>query len=302
MRITYVDKNFGVDAEAIISTANTICAEYQRQGYDLTLRQLYYQFVARALISNRQQSYKRLGSIISDARLAGMLDWNYITDRTRNVRGDLSGHEETPEDLINRAAESYFEDLWAEQPRRIEVWVEKEALGSIVSRAAGGLRCASFACKGYVSQSEMWAAGQRIAGYFAEGKDPLILHLGDHDPSGIDMSRDIEDRLSLFAEQPVEVRRIALNMDQVQAYNPPPNPAKITDSRSEKYIERFGHESWELDALEPQVLSDLITANIRGELDSGTWRSSRARESEIRDEVVSIASRWDDIQTYLREN
>lgn len=98
MRIAYVDKNFGVDAEAIISTANTICADYQRQGYDLTLRQLYYQFVARALIPNRQQSYKRLGAIISDARLAGRLDWNYITDRTRNVRGDLSGHEETPED------------------------------------------------------------------------------------------------------------------------------------------------------------------------------------------------------------
>ena len=148
----------------------------------------------------------------------------------------------------------------------------------------------------------MWSAGRRILGYFDEGKDPLILHLGDHDPSGIDMSRDIEDRLSLFAEQPVEVRRIALNMDQVQAYNPPPNPAKITDSRSAGYIERFGHESWELDALEPQVLSDLIRQHIQDEMDHGAWGTSHDREVEVRDEVVAIASRWDDIQTYLREN
>jgi hypothetical protein len=295
MKIAYIERNFRGEALAIIEQANAICADYAGQGYDLTLRQLYYQFVARDLIPNSDKSYKRLGSIINDARLAGLLSWHYITDRGRNVVGDLSGYETTPEELIQRAARGYFEDLWAEQPRRIEVWVEKEALGDIVRRAAGGLRCASFPNKGYVSQSEMWAAGRRIMGYFEEDKDPLILHLGDHDPSGIDMTRDIRDRLSLFAEQPVEVRRIALNMPQIEQYQPPPNPAKITDSRAEDYIATYGSQSWELDALPPQVLDDLIQSHIRTEMDLGTWAESKRREASVRSSIVAVADHWEEI-------
>jgi hypothetical protein len=300
MRILYQPKEFGADALAIIDTAINICADYRRQGYDLTLRQLYYQFVSRDMLPNQQKSYKKLGSIISDARLAGMLDWDYITDRTRNVRGDLSGHNESPEQLIQRSAEQYFEDLWEAQGVRIEVWVEKEALAGIISRAAFSYRCASFACKGYVSQSEMWAAGQRIVGYLDEGKEVIILHLGDHDPSGIDMTRDITDRLSLFSRSSVDVRRIALNRDQIDLYNPPPNPAKVTDSRSAGYISAYGNQSWELDALEPSVLDSLVKDTIWGELDVATWRASSAHEQEIRNDVVHVANRWGDIQDYLQ--
>ena len=84
----------------------------------------------------------------------------------------------------------------------------------------------------------------------------MIIHLGDHDPSGIDMTRDIQERLQMFGAD-VYVKRVALTMNQIGTYNPPPNPAKITDSRASKYIDEYGNESWELDALEPQVITDL---------------------------------------------
>ena len=84
-REIYIERSFSAASTAIIQTANDICENYAQQGYDLSLRQLYYQFVSRALLPNTEQNYKRLGSIISDARLAGLLDWDYIKDRGRET-------------------------------------------------------------------------------------------------------------------------------------------------------------------------------------------------------------------------
>jgi hypothetical protein len=125
-KIVYVPRRFSPATLDIIATAESICTEYADQGYDLTLRQLYYQFVARGLLANRQTEYKRLGSIVNDARLAGMIDWNHVVDRTRNLR-ELS-HWDNPEEIIRGSAAQYRTDRWADQPYRVEVWVEKDAL------------------------------------------------------------------------------------------------------------------------------------------------------------------------------
>jgi DNA repair exonuclease SbcCD nuclease subunit len=77
------------------------------------------------------------------------------------------------------------------------------------------------------------------------------------------MTRDIRDRLELFASghlgwtdaNRISVERIALNWDQVEQYSPPPNPAKLTDSRGAGYVACTATSSWELDALEPTVLA-----------------------------------------------
>lgn len=109
-------------------------------------------------------------------------------------------------------------------------------------------------------------------GYLDAGQAPVILHLGDHDPSGIDMTRDIVARLEVFTDYAgIEVRRVALNMDQVEQYGPPPNPAKLTDSRVGQYIAVYGLDSWELDALEPQVIVDLIEQKTLERRDADLW-------------------------------
>jgi hypothetical protein len=129
----------------------------------------------------------------------------------------------------------------------------------------------------------------------------VIIHLGDHDPSGIDMSRDIEDRLSLFAECNVEVRRIALNMDQIDEFNPPPNPAKTTDSRFGEYAARFGNESWELDALRPEMLIDLIGSEIYSLLDMDLYSERREEEKAAQKKAAEVGDRWDEIEKFLEE-
>jgi hypothetical protein len=296
--IEYVPKRFGQDRLAVIEQANLICAEYAAQGFDLTLRQLYYQFVSRGLIANRQSEYKRLGDTINDARLAGAMDWNYIVDRTRNLR-DLP-HWADPQSILNAVASQYRTYRWDTQPYAVEVWIEKDALIGVIAGICEGQDVPYFSCRGYVSQSEMWSAAQRHLRYQANGQDPVVIHLGDHDPSGIDMSRDIADRLHLFGSR-AEVRRIALTMDQVDQYQPPPNPAKITDSRAENYIEEYGTESWELDALDPATLAALITAEIDSYKDGTEWAARTGEMLNERQQLSAAADRWSDVTAWLRE-
>jgi len=276
-RITYHEKRFSAKSTGAIAEANGIIAEYQAQGFDLTLRQLYYQMVARDLLKNSQRSYKRLGRIVAEARLAGLIDWNAIVDRTRSVRGNT--HWNSPREIIDAAVGQYRIDKWADQPCRPEVWIEKDALTGVISGVCGELDVKYFSCRGYASSSEMWKAAYWRMG---NGQRHVIIHLGDHDPSGVDMTRDIVDRLSLFAGRPIEVKRIALNMDQIERYGPPPNPTKLTDSRADGYIDRYGHDSWELDALEPRVLADEIRRAVLELRDEDGWRIAVEIESAHR--------------------
>ena len=289
MKEQFIDKTFKRESEELIAFSNRIIQTYQNAGYTLTLRQLYYQLVSRDYLANTEANYKKLGNTISDARLAGLVDWDAIEDRTRALASYTTWS--SPADVVHSAARSYARDLWAEQPFYCEVWVEKEALAGVVERACEERRVPFFSCRGYVSQSEMYTAAKRLAG---EAWRPIrLIHLGDHDPSGIDMSRDIKDRLELMmgweAYQSVSFKRIALNRDQITQYNPPPNPAKTTDSRFADYAKRFGGQSWELDALEPNVLVTLIRNTVNVGLDQTAWQEELTIESQERDQIVTLA-------------
>jgi len=287
MKIEYVPKRFSQSSQYLINRANEIIAEYLAAGYDLTLRQLYYQFVARGYLPNKQSEYSKLGSTINNARLAGYLDWDVIEDRTRSLHAYT--HWNSPKEIITACAKQYKIDIWESQPTYIEVWVEKEALAGVVSKACSELRIPYFACRGYVSQSEMWRAAMRFQQ--KPQMEVLIIHLGDHDPSGIDMTRDIRERLAIFESDNVIVKRIALNMDQIEELNPPPNPAKESDSRFTSYIQKYGHQSWELDALDPSYITRLIRQTARAYMDDDQWEESLEEEKKQRQSIWSIAEK-----------
>ena len=299
-KLKYINKDFGAAARETISRANAIITEYAEQGFALTLRQLYYQFVARALIPNTFRSYKRLGTIVSDARLAGLIDWDSIQDRTRNLK--RNSHWSSPGQIIRSAASGYEIDKWADQAYRPEVWIEKDALLGVIEGVCVEDDVPYFSCRGYNSQSEMWAASQRMLRSAGDGQQPIVFHLGDHDPSGKDMTRDIEDRLEIFCGTgAIELQRLALNMPQVQEYNPPPNPAKVTDSRAADYIAKYGDESWELDALEPAVLVELVREAIDSIRNHPAWDEAKAEEEEGRRLLQKTADRWGDVTSFLDE-
>jgi hypothetical protein len=300
-KIAYTQKKFNQNHLRIIENANIIINEYAAQGYDLTLRQLYYQFVARDLLQNKQQNYKLLGTVVSDARRAGLIDWSRIVDRTRYLRDVTSWG--SPEQIVAACADQFNVDFWANQDYRVEVWIEKDALIGVLEVACRQWRVPYFSCRGYCSDSESWAAAQRMDRYGREGKTPIVIHLGDHDPSGIDMTRDITDRVNLFARSAsaIEVKRIALNMDQIEQYNPPPNPAKETDSRFAGYQERFGDESWELDALDPTTIGNLIAAEMRAIIDPAAWAASERERDAGREHLKAVSDNWDEVIQHLEE-
>jgi hypothetical protein len=299
MKEAFIEKRFRNGTMAVIDQANAIIAEFAAQGFTLTLRQLYYQFVARDLIENNRTAYKRLGGAIKDGRRAGLIDWDAIEDRTRRMHFHASWRN--PADIIDAVAQQYREDLWKGQDYRPEVWIEKDALIGVIEGICRQWRVPYFACRGNNSETLQYQAGKRFEEYIDQGLTPVVLHLGDHDPNGLDMTRDNEDRLAIYARDDVEVRRLALNMDQVEEHNPPPNPAKESDSRYEKYVEQYGTECWELDALSPTVIADLIDQEIEGLVDEDAWESAKAEEDERRAMLARASANWPAVEAFLAQ-
>jgi len=305
MKEKFIDHNFAKSSIDLITKANEIVSEYVADGFVLTLRQLYYQMVARDIIENKTQSYKRLGAILNDARYAGLVDWSALEDRTRNLKSQ--SHWTDPADIIYSAARSFALDKWSTQKQRPEIWVEKEALAGIVERAGQTNDVSYLSCRGYMSASEMYEAAQRIRARRRAGQETLIIYLGDHDPSGLDMSdgdipKRFETFLSKYGQSPVEVNRVALNWDQIEQYQPPPNPAKETDSRFAAYQDQFGDESWELDALDPNTLLTLIQDAIDAIKDQDAFEERAALEAGQRRILTAASERWEDVAEFLGDN
>lgn len=319
-KLIYEKWNPRAATKVVINQANSILNEYAQQGFDLTLRQLYYQFVARGLIANRQEEYNKLGQTINKARLAGMIDWDHIEDRTREL--ESLNHFRDPAHVIQSSLHWFHINRWAEQPYHVECWIEKDALTGVIEPVCQENDVPYLSCRGYTSQSEMWRAGQRMLDALDKGKSIVVLHLGDHDPSGIDMTRDIEERLFKFlsidhwrnrlegsgdgyepsfeyVKDHFRVDRLALHMSQVEEYQPPPNPAKLTDTRAENYVALHGYQSWELDALEPSVIAELIQDALDDIRDDELWEDWTEQEEKYRDLLRAAASRWTEVEELL---
>ncbi|MEM9584771.1 MAG: hypothetical protein AAGA08_16795 [Pseudomonadota bacterium] len=297
MKEAYISKAFRPETEELIQRASSIIEDYEDQGFSLTLRQLYYQFVARGIIENSERSYKRLGSIITDARMAGLISWTAIEDRGRGVSSWLV--EEDEQEVFKGIEYSFALDFWERQNVYVEAWVEKEALKGVLQRPCERWRVPYMACKGYLSASEAWRSGLRYRTASRDRAKVVLIHLGDHDPSGIDMTRDNQERVDQFSWAEVEIRRIALNMNQIEEYRPPPNPAKLTDSRASDYVNRFGYQSWELDALEPSLIDRLVDKEIRSLVDPDVWAQTQDEEAQRREVLRDVYDRWDDIAEFL---
>lgn len=344
MKMIFKKKKFSPDALDLVNLAVTIIDDYEGQGYKLSLRQLYYQLVARNAVPNTEASYKRVGDIIADARIAGLCDWDMIEDRNRSCI--TPPHWRSPAQIVEACASSYRIDKWAPQPNFCEVMVEKQALEGVLEPVCNELDIPFTSNKGYSSVTMMYQAGRKLRAEWlrrcrekiiSEGASTIIpakfighdrghdfsswmadqgfleehmpvrlskkgikagwprlvvFYLGDHDPSGIDMTRDVADRLCTFSDMtPIEVRRLALNMAQIDELQPPENPAKITDSRARAYIERFGESSWELDAVAPDQLAELVRSAVATVRDDDLWADAIARENKERESLKEISAK-----------
>lgn len=282
--------------EGLLRKIISITEAYRQQHIILTSRQLYYQLVAQGIIPNAIEIYKRMTKFLTDARYGGHVDWEAIEDRGRVP--EKHSEWENVESLIESAVQAYRLPRWKDQDEYIELYCEKQALESVFKPIANKWHIYFGYNKGYSSASTMYDLAKRVKEQIDIDKAVTILYFGDHDPSGLDMVRDIEARIKEFLtkgeEDPIDeervelffhVQQVALNIDQVNKYNPPPNPAKITDPRAKKYITTWGEKSWELDALNPTILRDLTQQAILEHIDVTKYDAVVQQEKE---EIYSL--------------
>jgi len=305
MREAFEDRNLSPERLALLAYCNEIIEDYQADGLDLSVRQLYYQLVSKNLIENSKQSYNRIKDLLNIGRMIGEVDWSAIVDRSRETA--INNHWETPEDYLEDAAEWFEVDKWAKQPVYVEVMCEKQALEGIFEPLCLQLDVPFTSNKGYCSQSAMYRRGKVLRDKIAkQGKPVRVIYFGDHDPSGLDMDRDLITRFLTFSgvgealshkpekmHKVLQVKRVALTRDQIDHYRPPENPAKLTDSRSSWYVKEHGSSSWELDALDPKVLRSLLKAEILQYRDEDLWQEAVKEEEEGKERLREMARRFE---------
>lgn len=280
MKEQFIDVNFKAKSLVLLDYCEQIIDQYLSQGLRLSLRQLYYQLVSRNIIPNTERSYKNLGNLVSQGRLAGMLDWDAIEDRMRVPR--MITEWDSPAQIMDSVISGYCLPRWDSQESYIELWCEKDALAGVITPITEEYHVLLMVNRGYSSQSAMKEAAGRFQSANRNGKMISLLYIGDQDPSGEDMVRDVRDRLGLltYHDFSFDVVKIAITQQQIAQYNPAPNPAKMSDSRAAKYIEEFGQFSYEADALPPDVLDQIVRDEIREYIDFDAWDETIAREDD----------------------
>jgi len=271
---------------------------------NLTVRQLYYRLVAEATIGNGQREYKRIVATLSKARLDGTFPFEYLLDRTREVRpGNFTRNEVDVDDAINsglHAVEYNFphwyihNDRWLNQPKFVSVWVEKEALAGVFQEPCEALGVSWFVARGYPSVSALndWVNTYRRVCVASETTPtPVILYFGDHDPDGLEIPhaaiRNIHRIMDIRGLDLPRVKLVncALTLDQISEHNPPPFPAKTSSSRFRSYVEVTGLTSaWELDALPPDMLDKIIRENVKSHFVEEIHRRNQAEVAEARED------------------
>lgn len=286
----------------LIEKITNITEEYKEINIKLSGRQLYYQLVAMDFIPNAIEIYKRVSKFATDGRYGGVFDWDAIEDRGRVS----SKHAEWDNisDLISSALYSYRLPRWDNQYYYVEMLCEKQALESVLKPIADKWHIRFGYNKGYTSASSMYEMSKRVINEMHKGKSAVILYFGDHDPSGLDMIRDIQDRMVEFltnCEEPepfdtltvadrFQVHPLALTKEQIESFNPPPNPAKFSDPRSKNYVAEHGKVSWELDAIDPKTLQTMAEDGILLYLDEEKYDEIVAKEKDDAQTLIDFGN------------
>jgi len=261
------------------------------QQYDtaITLRQLYYRLVSRLLIPNTVNSYKRLSRIMVKAREDGDVPVNCLEDRSRRVlgKGDVGygsaeAYLKSRLETLQDSWKGFTMPMWEDQPRNLLISLEKDALSRLVSRVANSYSVRTFPTRGYPSYSYVQEMSRGITSRQG-GKKTVVLYFGDFDPSGVDIERDLTERLERYGARDFEVSRVALTLDQIRQYSLPPMPVKRSDARADGFLAEHGDRAVELDALDPNVFQSMVEKSIKSHIDTAKWNAKIMKINELKE-------------------
>lgn len=278
-------------------------AEILEEERPMTLRQLYYRVVSVGLLENSQAEYRRLGNGMTRLREAGQIARTWIVDRVRSTIKPSSWCGLA--DFGAAVCKVYRKDLWAGMPHHLEVFVEKDAIAGTIQPVTREYDVALQVCRGYTSVS---FAGE-IADLWAEICKPIYCYyLGDFDPSGFDLERDLKEKLQRYSGRSVCDRyvgqddgadsatfrweRLAVLPGDFEQHDLITLPVKQSDRRAQAFIERHGHACAEVDALPPAELRRRVEGAILAHVDRGQWERLLLVQTEERERLRGMVEGW----------
>lgn len=268
------------------ASLKAICEEYGL----ITIRQLFYQAVSRGLVEKTEKQYKRVCDFTTAMRKSGELDMDLIVDPTRAEK--VIPQWFNLAEYVEVIRQSYRINYWDYAPEFVQVWLEKEALSSIIRPVCDDYGVGLWVTRGYSSVTLLSKGSDQLAAKTANGIPCKIVQFGDHDPSGKDIGRNINEELirltALKGGQPdlINYERVSLTADQVAAWGLPTRPTKASDSRAKN----FKGPSTELDALPPDQLSDLVRQTILDQIDISLWNQIQDRQRQDEATINALVS------------
>ena len=256
------------------------------KSYDfaLTLRQIYYQLVAKQIIPNQQSYYMKLSRLCVIGRDEGILPEDAFADRLRQI--DKPDSYLDLDDFMDTVKDAYRKDKWQNQAAYIEIWTEKDALRSVLTEITYSYDVNLMIVRGQVSRTAIYESYERFAKKIDEGKDCFLYYAGDFDPSGLSIYSSLVKRIRKHGNtgKYITFERVALTPAQIEEYNLPSDPAKRKDPNYKRFIDEYGDGVVELDSLPPDVLRNLIKECIEGRLDRGLFE--QAQKIEFKEQAI----------------
>jgi hypothetical protein len=262
-----------------------VAVEVLQDGHPMTVRQVYYQLVSRQVIKNTRSAYQSVSKLLVDARKRGEIPWDWIEDRLRRPRS-TSMWSDLP-DFFETVRRAYRRDVWQDQPAYLEVWLEKDALSGIFEDVLDPYGVTLNVGRGFDGWSSIHGAAERYTRRQERGRQTAVLYFGDFDPSGEDMFRSLRERLADRGATP-ELVKVALIYEDIERYDLPPDFTKATDTRTAKFVAKYGDLAVELDALPGPVLRQRLESEVGARMDAAALEETgrKQREDAIRLEEV----------------
>jgi hypothetical protein len=253
------------------------------QDHPQTVRQVFYALTVRGVIKKQETEYHQtVIRLLVDMREAKEIPFDWLADNTRWQRKPATfvGLDS----CLKNTARFYRRDLWAAAPVYVEIWCEKDALAGVLVEETEPYDVPLMVARGYASISFLHSAAKAIE---ARGKPAHIYHFGDLDPSGVDAARDIEAKLRRYAPgAEIHFNRPAVTRQQVDDWNLPTRPTKMTDTRAKKFI----GTSVELDAIPAARLRGLVRESIERHIDKEQLNLLRIAEASERELLTKWAT------------
>lgn len=249
--------------------------EFDEQQPPMTVRQMFYRMVVAGFVTKDLSGYRRVQQQLLKMRRRAAIPHGWITDNTRWVRKPRT--YESLIDALMHMQEYYRRALWSRQSEYIEIWLEKEALAGVVNAVTQHYDVPLFVARGYSSETFIFEAAENMKGV---DKPIHVYHFGDYDPSGRDMSRDIQERLRSFGVD-FTFTRVAVTPAQIRDYDLPTDFASVKDSRTKRY----GNLAVQLDAIPPSVLRQLVQGVIEQHINVHELRVTEHIEQQERETI-----------------